>query len=90
MRRAPRVDRNQAAIIGYLRMHGVDVASLAGMGSGIPDLVCAYHGYTWLVEVKMPGGKLTADQVRFHDTWCGEICIVESEADVDEMMEDFK
>jgi len=69
MRLAAKVDRNQQAIVAVYRDKGLLVLSLASMGRGVPDLlVCAYPCLC-LVEVKMPGGALTSDQVRFHSLW---------------------
>ena len=69
MRYRPRVDQNQTAIVAVYRDKGLLVLSLASMGRGVPDLlVCAYPCLC-LVEVKMPGGALTSDQVRFHSLW---------------------
>jgi len=45
------------------------VLSLATLGNGAPDLLVAFRGRLFLLEVKMPGGTLTPDQVRFHADW---------------------
>ena len=79
MRRAHRVDANQGRIVAALRKCGVAVRSLAGIGDGVPDLLAysARSGYV-LLEVKVPGEKLTEDQERFHREWPGRIHIVET------------
>jgi hypothetical protein len=66
--RGGRRDANQSLIVAALRAAGVTVIEMGGVGDGVPDL----HVYVpsrglmrWL-EVKMPGGKLTKAQERFH------------------------
>ena len=69
-----RVDANQGEIVGALRAVGCAVCSLADLGHGFPDLLVWHprRGYL-LVEVKMPGGKLTADERAWHAAWPGQI-----------------
>lgn len=56
------------------------------LGNGFPDLVVGGVDRrtglrrVWLVEVKMPGATLTADEARFHQAWQGDVWIVESVA----------
>ena len=69
MRYRPRVDQNQTAIVAVYRDKGLLVLSLASMGRGVPDLLVGAPPVLCLVEVKMPGGTLTSDQVRFHSLW---------------------
>jgi len=74
MRRAAKVDRNQDEVVGALRAAGVLVLSLAALGKGVPDLLCAFHGRLVLIEVKdgtkAPSRrKLTPDQVEWHRDW---------------------
>jgi Holliday junction resolvase len=71
-----RVDANQALIAEALRSAGVGVCVLSGAGDGIPDLLCANHERTWLMEVKTEHGELTVDQSRFFARWPGEIQLV--------------
>ena len=59
MRKHGRKDGNQDEIGGALRQVGAFVQSLASIGNGCPDLLVAYHGRTFLVEVKADKGKLT-------------------------------
>jgi len=75
MRRAARVDGNHSQMIDAFRSLGCSVLSLAAMGNGVPDLLVAIQGNTWLVEVKMPKGKQTADQVEFAKHWQGKMAI---------------
>ena len=76
MRRAARVDENHGDIRDELRKLGVTVFDASNVGQGFPDLVCSYGGFTMLVEVKMPKGSLTPDQVRFKADWQGVVAIV--------------
>lgn len=66
--RAGRRDANQGAIVAALRAAGVTVIEMGGVGDGVPDLLI-YRQATgimrWL-EIKMPGGRLTKAQERFH------------------------
>ena len=69
MRYRPRVDQNQTAIVAAYRAKGLLVLSLASMGRGVPDLLVGAPPVLCLVEVKMPGGTITPDQLRFHALW---------------------
>lgn len=75
-RRAARVDGNHVEIVQIFREWGCSVLSLAAMGKGIPDLLIALQGVTWLVEVKMPKGKLNEDQEGFTAAWQGSWAVV--------------
>lgn len=84
MRKHGRTDHNQDEIVQTLRAGGAFVQILADMGGGVPDLLCAYQGYWFPVEVKMPTGKLTEEQLRWHEL-AGEwapVHIVRSQDDV--------
>lgn len=61
-----KVDGNQQAVIDALRARGVVVRSLAGIGGGLNDLLCAVAQATFLIEVKQPGEKLTPAQKKWH------------------------
>lgn len=74
MRRAAKVDANQEQVVSALRVAGVQVLSLAALGKGVPDLLCAFHGRLVLLEVKdgrkpPSARKLTPDQELFHKQW---------------------
>ena len=71
MRRAARVDGNHAEIVDSFKKLGCSVLSLAAVGKGVPDLLVATNGITWLVEVKMPNRKENELQVEFAITWKG-------------------
>ena len=68
MRKHGRVDANHRDVVAALRQCGAFVQSVADVGNGCPDLIVAYHGRVFLVEVKAAGGKLTADEA----AWVGE------------------
>lgn len=87
MRRAAKVDANQAQIVDALRSCGASVQPLHMVGSGVPDLLVGYRGRTALIEIKdgsLPPSKrqLTDDQLRWHGAWSGGalavVCDVES------------
>lgn len=68
IRRAARVDANQAQIVSALRNAGAYVWII-----GLPvDLLVGYKGHTFLVEVKDgPKKRLTALQEDFFANWTG-------------------
>lgn len=74
MRRAPKVDRNQAEIVDALRAVGARVECLHGVGGGVTDLLVLFRGDLFLLEVK-DGAKppsarrLTPDQFEWHRRW---------------------
>ena len=68
MHKHGRVDRNHAEIVSALRKCGWLVHDTSSQGHGFPDLVCAFHGNVRLIEIKFARGKLTSDQVKFHQS----------------------
>lgn len=64
-------DANQKQIVKDLRSAGYSVISLHGVGSGVPDLLIADSQKYWLVEIKVPGGRLSATQEDFMLRWRG-------------------
>ncbi len=84
MRRAAKIDANQDQVVSALRSAGVLVLSMAALGKGVPDLLCAFHGKLVLLEVKdgnkpPSARKLTQDQIEFHKAWAGvPLHVVES------------
>lgn len=83
MRRASKVDDNQASIVQALRTVGCSVLPLHAVGQGCPDLLVARAGDMVLIEVKdgakpPSARKLTPDQVEFHASWRGRIVVVTS------------
>lgn len=87
MRRRAKVDRNQPAITAALRAAGWVVKPLHAVGQGFPDLLAAKSRINVLVEVKMPGEKLTPDETEFHAAWPGPIIIAYDEQDAIEKAE---
>lgn len=76
MRRAARIDNNQAEIIGALKRVGVSVEII---GKPVDLLLCC-RGETSLLEIKNPGrtssdpeSRLTKDQIEFIARWPGKI-----------------
>ena len=82
MRRAAKVDGNHAEIVEAYRKAGCSVLSLAQLGGGVPDLLVAKWGMTWLVEVKMLGGKENQLQRDWAKTWRGTRSVVRTVDDV--------
>lgn len=88
MRRAAKVDANQAQIVAALRDIGATVQSLAMVGSGCPDIAVGYMGVTLLLEVKdgdkpPSARKLTPEEARWHESWRGHVDVVQ---DVEEAL----
>lgn len=87
MRRAARVDGNQAAIVKAARQLGATVQHLHTVGHGCPDLCVGWRGRNVLIEIKDPAQppsrrNLTPDEARWHDEWRGEVHIVETVEDL--------
>lgn len=73
-RYAARVDDNQSEIVEALRAAGALVQPLHTVGGGVPDLLVAYRGTWYMIEIKdgsKPPSrrKLTDDERRWHDTF---------------------
>jgi hypothetical protein len=84
MRRAAKIDGNHTEIVKQFRGYpGVTVLSLAAIGKGVPDLLVAFRGVMWLVEIKMGKGKQNAEQIKFANDWAGCCAVVRNSADVD-------
>jgi hypothetical protein len=49
---AKRADSNQPEIVDALRAAGAEVQHLHAVGNGCPDLLVAYHGRWYVLEVK--------------------------------------
>ena len=83
MRRAAKIDENQPILVEAFRRLGCSVLSLATIGKGVPDLLVATSGITWLVEVKIPKGKENQKQLEFAETWQGCRAVVRDLAGVE-------
>lgn len=86
MRRAAKVDANQAEIVAALRGAGASVQHLHTVGKGCPDILVGYRRQNILMEIKdgsLPPSRrgLTADELEWHDAWRGNVCVVNSVRD---------
>lgn len=70
-RHVHRPDGNQAGLVDLAERLGASVAITSQVGDGFPDLVIGFQGRNYLVEVKVPGGKLRPKQTDFIRTWRG-------------------
>lgn len=76
---AARTDANHAEIRDGLRAMGYQVSDTHVCGNGFPDLVVrSRSGRVVLMEVKMPGGKLTQAETEFHRRWGASVRVVRS------------
>lgn len=74
MRKA-RVDKNQPQVTKELRDLGFSVALSHVVGKGYPDFCVGYGGYNLFVELKSKGGKLTKDEIDFHEKYKGKVIV---------------
>ena len=87
-----RVDENQAQIVKELRQAGCTVQSLGAVGDGCPDLLVGCLAYrNHLFEVKNPNKppskrRLTTEQVQWHNTWKGQVDVIETAEDALKLM----
>jgi hypothetical protein len=64
-------DANALAVVSALRAAGATARFIEfahGM-AGCPDLLVAWKGVTYLMEVKVKGGRLSEAQKKFHAEW---------------------
>jgi len=76
VRRASKVDANHTEIVDCFKKLGCSVLSLAAMGKGVPDLLVATKGITWLVEVKSGKSKENELQKEWAENWQGARALV--------------
>ena len=76
MRRNARIDKNHPEIVEAFRKLGASVLSLAPLGRGIPDLLVAIGGVTWLIEIKSKKGKENDLQLEWAENWRGARAVV--------------
>jgi hypothetical protein len=94
MRRAAKVDDNQAEIVKALRAVGATVRVVT-QGNGLPDLLVGFRGQTVLIEVKdgkkpPSARKLTEAEQKFFDEWRGGLlAVVESVDDAIALLKRF-
>ena len=88
---AKRTDFNQGEIVKVFRDLGCSVWITSMCGKGAPDIVVGFenergHQFNWLIEIK-DGEKppsqqrLTPAEMKFHDEWKGQICVIRCAAD---------
>lgn len=85
-RRIARIDANQTDITQALRQMGATVLHTHQLGQGAPDLAVGWQGVNLFLEIKdgsKPPSKrkLTPDEAAWHETWRGQVSIVESVED---------
>ena len=80
IRRAAKVDANQAEIVECLReIPECSVAITSVVGNGFVDIVVGYRGFNFMFELKSdPAKELTDEQRKFHGAWKGQIQRVDS------------
>ena len=76
MRRNARIDKNHPEVVEAFRKLGASVLSLAPLGRGIPDLLVAIGGVTWLIEIKSKKGKENDQQLEWAENWKGARAVV--------------
>ena len=81
MRRAAKVDANQAEIVKALRSIGCSVQHLHSIGRGCPDILVGYRGRNFLFELKVGKGKLTDDEKAWALLWRGQVSTANSFAE---------
>jgi hypothetical protein len=69
------------------KIPALSVFSTHMVGKGFPDIVIGYHGVNYLVEIKdgmktKSQKKLTDDEIKFHQSWFGQIIVCECVEDV--------
>jgi len=65
-----RTDSLQQDIVAALRQAGAQVWLTHAVGSGFPDtIVCIGGERLYLLEIKMPHGTLTPQQIMFNAKW---------------------
>lgn len=76
-RRAAKIDLMQTPIVYELRKLGFSVEPrMARVGKGFPDILVGKYGLNILVEIKNDSkGKLTADEIIWHDNWEGQVLV---------------
>jgi hypothetical protein len=68
-------DKNQKEITTALEKIGATVEDLGAVGDGCPDLLVGFRGGNYLIEVKMPKGKLNKKQKNWHWRYNGTVAV---------------
>lgn len=76
LRYGAKKDANHYEVVDALRAAGCLVEDMGHVGCGFPDLMCAYRGVIFLVEIKNPKSKygrhgLNKRQKEWHAQWAG-------------------
>jgi hypothetical protein len=86
-------DDNQDEIVSDLKLIGAVATSLAGVGSGVGDILVGYHGRNWMFEIKNPNRppskrKLRPKQIAFREHWkrMGQYDVIETSVDAMKIM----
>lgn len=83
-----KTDGNHSKLLKQIRcIPGVSVFSTHRVGQGFVDAVIGYRKKNFLLEIKDPAQppskrKLTPDEVKFHESWNGQVSVVETIDDV--------
>jgi hypothetical protein len=77
---AAKTDANQKNVVKAFRDIGASVQILSAVGKGCPDVLVGFRGCNVLVEIKdgdkpPSARKLTTDQVKWHESWAGQVCV---------------
>ena len=83
MHMAAKTDANQSEIVQAMRRMGASVQHTHMIGRGCPDILAGIRGVNLFLEVKdgkkSPSKRrLTPDETEWHDSWRGQVAIVES------------
>lgn len=84
--RAANTDKNQRSIVKHFRDLGASVTHLHSVGKGVPDLIVGYNGVNYMVEVKSSRGTLNKMQVDYFNNWNGQICVIRTNKEVEELL----
>lgn len=76
MRLAAKVDANHTQVVSALRAAGASVQSLAPIGKGCPDILAAFRGAMYLMEIKREKGKTNEMQKKWHIEWHAPVHVV--------------
>jgi len=89
MRRYGKTDANQGQLVEFLRTIGAQVQSLASVGGGVPDLLVAFRGRWYVIEIKdgsKPPSrqKLTEEEQEWHDRFSefADVHVAKDEQDI--------
>ena len=73
-------DKNHKEIAEAFIKAGASVHDCAKSGSGFPDIAVGWRGHNLLCEIKTKSGRLEDSQVKFIDTWKGQVAVIRTVA----------